>query len=107
LVLGPQHRRRTAGTGKGPGSAARAAAGALRIGHTMKAAIGSQRILAPAPRWVAALLGLMLLAATTVAVRWPLLVALPTALLTGWVGIAFLVRAYELGRDGLTQGDPH
>lgn len=50
-----------------------------------------------------ALLGLLLLAAAAMAVRWPLLVALPSALLTGWIGIAFLVRAHELRREPNTR----
>jgi cardiolipin synthase A/B len=91
--------RGTVKAGRGTGSASRTAAGALRIGHTVKAAIGNQRILAPAAGWIMAMLGVVLLAAAGAAVRWPLLVALPTALLSGWVGIAFLARAYELRRE--------
>jgi cardiolipin synthase len=99
--------RRTAKAGRSTGSASRAAAGALRIGHTVKAAIGNQRILAPATGWIAAMLGVVLLAAAALAVRWPLLVALPTALLTGWVGIALLARAYELRRERRARAQAH
>lgn len=84
---------------RGAGSATRAAAGALRIGHTMKAALGTQRILAPAEARLVALLGIALLAAAAAAVRWPLVVALPAAVVIGWVGVAFLARAYELRRE--------
>jgi cardiolipin synthase len=95
----PEQHPRAARTLRGTGSATRAAAGALRIGHTVKAALGNQRILAPAEARVVAVLGMALLAAAVVAVRWPLVAALPVALVIGWAGIAFLARAYELRRE--------
>ena len=102
-VAGPEpaaeQRQRSAKTLRGTGSASRAAAGALRIGHTVKAALGNQRILAPAEARIVAALGVALLAAAAVAVRWPLVIALPTAVVIGWVGIAFLARAYQLRRE--------
>ena len=107
-VAGPgpaaEQRRRSAKTLRGTGSASRAAAGALPIGHTVKAALGNQRILAPAEARIVAVLCIALLAAAAVAVRWPLVVALPTALVIGWVGIAFLGRAYELRRERRSAG---
>jgi cardiolipin synthase len=93
--------RDRSGKVRGAGSASRAAAGALRIGHTVKAALGNQRILAPADARIVAVLGVLLLAAAAIAVRWPLVVALPTALAIGWGGVAFLTRAYELRRKTL------
>jgi cardiolipin synthase len=99
LILQSPQRRPAARVRKGTGRASRAAAGALRIGHTVKAAIGNQRVLAFAEARIAAVLGMVLLAAAVAAVRWPLVVALPTALVTGWVGIACLARAYELRRE--------
>jgi cardiolipin synthase len=84
---------------RGTGSASRTAAGALRIGHTVTAALGNRRILAPAEARIVAVLGIMLLSAAVVAVRWPLLVALPTAGVIAWVATAFLARAYELRRE--------
>lgn len=98
-----EHRRSTKAR-KGAGSATRAAAGALRIGHTVKAALGNQRILAPAEAWIIALLGMVLLAAAGVAARWPILVALPMAAGLGWVGVALLVRAYALSRLRRSRG---
>jgi cardiolipin synthase len=102
-VAGPEpaaeQRQRSAKTLRGTGSASRAAAGALRIGHTVKAALGNQRILAPAEARIVAVLGIALLAAAVLAVRWPLVVALPTAVVIGWVGIALLARAYQLRRE--------
>jgi len=105
--------QRSARALRGTGSATRAAAGALRIGHTVKAALGTQRILAPAEAWIVAVLGMVLLAAAAAAIRWPLLAALPTAAVTGWVGVAFLARALDLRRSrrprnlGNKKGDPH
>jgi cardiolipin synthase len=83
---------------RGTGSASRTAAGALRIGHTVKAALGNQRVMAPAEAWIVAVLGVLLLAAAAAAVRWPILVALPMAAVIGWVGVALLARAYALNR---------
>jgi cardiolipin synthase len=94
-----EQRTRSAKAGRGTGSASRAAAGALRIGHTVSAALGNQRILAPAEAWIVAALGLALLGLAAAAVRWPLVAALPAAALIGWVAIAFLARAYELRQE--------
>ena len=80
-------------------SASRTAAGALRIGHTVKAALGSQRILATAEPLTVAVLGAALLATAGIVVRWPFVLALPAAIVIGWAGIAFLARAHELRRQ--------
>lgn len=90
--------RRSTQALRGTGSASRTAAGALRIGHTVKVTLGNQRVLAPAEAWIVAALGMLLLAAAAAAVRWPILVALPVAALIGWIGVALLARAYALSR---------
>jgi cardiolipin synthase len=95
----PDQRQRSAKVVRGTGSASRAAAGAIRMGHSVKAALGSRRILAPAEARLVAVLGLLLLATAAVGVRWPLVIALPAAVVMGWVGIAFLARAHELRRQ--------
>ena len=101
-----KQRRRSGKALRGTGGASRAAAGALRIGHTVKAALGNQRILAPAKARIVAVLGVVLLGAAAVAVRWPLVIALPTAVVFGWVGIALLARAYELRRERRARDNP-
>ena len=84
---------------RGSGSASRAAAGALRLGHTVKAALGNQRLLRPAEGWIVAMLGIVLLVAAAAAVQWPLVAALPAAGVAAWIGIAFLGRAADLRRE--------
>ena len=44
--------------------------------------------------------GVALLVFATVTVLWPLLLAVPLALLAVWVAVSFLVRAHELRQAG-------
>jgi cardiolipin synthase len=78
------------------GSTSRAAAGALRLGNTMGAAISNRRVLGPAEATTLLGLGVALLVFAAVSVLWPLAVAIPLALLAVWVAISSLVRAREL-----------
>jgi cardiolipin synthase len=101
IVLDRRRRLRTAGTGShksrgATGSAARAAAGALRLSHTVGAAITNRRVLARTEASTMAIVGAVLLAVTAIGIAWPLVLAAPIALLAGWVGIALLVQAFEL-----------
>lgn len=75
------------------GSASRVAAGALRLGNTVEAAITSRRLLGPAEARTMALGAMMLLTLAVVAALWPQLVAFPVAALSAWVGLALLVGA--------------
>lgn len=86
----PKGRRHTGG------SMARAAAGALRIGNTVGAAIADRRVLGPAESALMAGVGLGLLAIALIAVLWPLVLALPIVLIAIWAGISLLLRAYAL-----------
>jgi cardiolipin synthase len=83
--------RRSAG-----GSAARAAAGALRIGNAVGAAIADRRVLGPAEAGIMTGAGLVLLALALIGVFWPLAIALPLALLAAWAAAALLMRAWAL-----------
>ena len=78
------------------GSTSRAAAGALRLGNTMGAAITNRRVLGPAEATTLLWLGVALIAFAVVSVLWPLAVAIPLALLAVWVAISSFVRAREL-----------
>jgi cardiolipin synthase len=90
--------RRRSGTRRG-GSAGRAAAGALRLGNTVSAAITNRRLLGPAESRVMVGGGLLLFAFGLLAVLWPRVVALPLAALALWVGSALLLRAWGLRRE--------
>lgn len=79
-----------------PGSAGRAAAGALRIGNTIGAAFTDRRVLGPVEARLmtagaAVLIGLALLFAL-----FPRALAYPAAFLAAWGGLALLYRAYRL-----------
>lgn len=78
------------------GSTSRAAAGALRLGNTVGAAITNRRVLGPAEATTLLGLGIALLLFATVSVLWPLAVAIPLALLAVWVALSSLVRARKL-----------
>ena len=80
------------------GSASRAAAGALRLGNSITAAITNRRVLGPAEAGTIAKMGLVLLALAAVAVLWPLVVAVPLAVLGTWIALALLARAWRLLR---------
>ena len=84
-----RHRRGTA-------RAARAAAGALRLSHTVGAAITNRRVLGRNEASIMLGVGAALLGVTFVGIAWPLVLAAPIVLLAGWVGIALVVRALEL-----------
>lgn len=108
IVLSPRNRvrptvrRRRRRRG---GSTSRAAAGALRLGNTMGAAITNRRVLGPAEANTMMGLGVALLVLAAVSVLWPLVVAVPLAVLAVWVAVSSLVRARELRAAGRREAD--
>ncbi|MGE0815073.1 MAG: phosphatidylserine/phosphatidylglycerophosphate/cardiolipin synthase family protein [Vicinamibacterales bacterium] len=100
------HVRRTAGAGPeaGPsrGTARRAAAGALRLGHTVGAALTDRRTLwaAEGPTLLAG--GLVLLALAGLALWQPAWLAYPAAGVAAWLGLALAGAAWRAwsGRGG-------
>jgi len=82
--------------GRAGGSAARAAAGALRLGNTVGAAITDQRVLGPTEARIVTSAGALLLGVALVAVIWPRVITLPLAALGGFVAVALLARGYAL-----------
>jgi cardiolipin synthase len=91
------HRQRIRG---GRGSSSRAAAGALRIANSIGAAITSKRVLGPAEAKITGVTGALLLAIAVIAGIWPMVVAIPLALVTGWIAVTLLVKAWRLRRLG-------
>ena len=81
-----------------PGSASRAAAGALRIGNTVSAALTNRRVLGASEAGVMAKFGAALLVLAVLGLLWPIVIAIPAAALGAWVGISLLVRAWKLRR---------
>jgi len=88
------------------GSASRAAAGALRIGRTVTAALSEQRVLARTDARLVGSSGIVMLAIAVLGVLWPLAVIVPLAIVLVWVGLVLLVRAFTLRRERRSQGLP-
>jgi cardiolipin synthase A/B len=115
IVLEPRRRRQADGesSAREPvgvirprGSASRAAAGALRIGRTVTAALSEQRVLARTDARLVASAGLAMLAIAVLGVIWPLAVIVPLAVVLVWVGLVLLIRASTLRRERRSQGLP-
>jgi len=107
IVLDAKHRMRSPGaphrvrfqTSGGGGSTGRVAAGAMRLGRAVGAALTDRRVLdAVEARMTMGTGFALLLAAVTVAL-FPQALAYPLAAIAAWVGIALLSRSYRLRRD--------
>ena len=81
---------RTRGAG---GSAGRAAAGALRLGNALGAALSPRRVHNPIQRRLMIPAGLVLVSLAPIAAVWPKALAWPLGALALWLGIALLIRA--------------
>lgn len=86
--------------------AGRAAAGALRLGRTVNAAVTRQRILGPAEARVVAIAGLTLTLLALGTLFWPRLIAVPFAVLCLWTAIALFARAHALWQERRNRGLP-
>ncbi|MFO7286422.1 MAG: phospholipase D-like domain-containing protein [Gammaproteobacteria bacterium] len=93
--------KREAGTRKigGRGSASRAAAGAIRIGNTIGAAIANRRLLGPVEARLATFGGGLLVGLALLFAVFPRILAYPVALIAAWGGLALLVRGGKLWRE--------
>jgi cardiolipin synthase len=80
------------------GSAGRAAAGALSVGAAVGAALTNRRVLEPTEANLLVTVALILLAVAAVALVWPPVLAVPIAILSGWLGVVMLLKARRLLR---------
>ena len=80
------------------GRAGRATASAIRLGHTVGAALTGRRPLGPAEARVTAIAGVVLALGAVVSVTWPRLLAVPVAVVAWWFGVGLLARAVRLAR---------
>jgi cardiolipin synthase len=85
-------------TASADGSGGRAAAGLLRIGSTVGAAITNRRVLEPVEARIMIVAAVILLAVGVVVAFFPKLLAYPMAAGAIWVGVALLYRSYRLKR---------
>jgi cardiolipin synthase len=89
--LGARRRRRE-------GSAV-AAAGALRLGNAVGAALGGYRVLGPAEATLLALAAAGLAALAVVTLVWPRIAATVPALLLLWLAVALFAKAWKLRKE--------
>ncbi len=80
----------------GAGSAGRAAAGVLRIGNAVGAAITDHRTLGPAEAKIMFAVSCLLLFLAVTVILWPRALGVPVAVLSGWLAVSLLIRAYRL-----------
>ncbi len=88
---------------RGSGSTGGVAAGALRIGYAVGAAVTNRRVLGPVEWRLMAIVGPALCALSILAIAFPRVVAYPAGALGLWGGLALLWRALRL-RASLKRG---
>jgi len=93
----PSARVRHRGSG---GRAARAAAGALRLGNTVGAAFSNRRTLGAAESGLMSSIALGFIVLALLALLAPLAITLPLALLALWIAVALLARAWRARHGG-------
>jgi cardiolipin synthase A/B len=89
----------------GRGSAGRAAAGAVRIGHAVGAAFTDRRVLGPVEARLTTLAGLLSCVLAIAMALFPRVLAYPLSVLAAWAGIALLYRGYRLWQGGKRSED--
>jgi len=91
-------RRSARPASRGGGSAGRAAAGLLRIGNTVGAAVTNQRTLGPVETRIMLAVAIVLVIVGALAATFPRLVAYPIAAVLIWIAGALVYRSYRLRR---------
>lgn len=85
--------------GENRGSAGRVAAGAIRIGNTVGAAIANRRALGPAEARVMFMAGLLLALLAILTFILPQLIAFPLAIISIWVAVVLLYKSWKLRKS--------
>jgi cardiolipin synthase len=105
-----RHAAQSAAVPEGPdarsGGASRVAAGALRLGRTVGAALTDQRVLATTEAKIVAVVAVAALLLAVCIVIWPLVAAVPVALFLAWASLVLFTRAASLRRERRRQGLP-
>jgi cardiolipin synthase len=95
----PQHAQSPHRPGRrGTGSASRAAAGALRVGHAIGAAFSNRRTMEPVEARLMVTAGLLLLLLALLFAFFPRALAYPSVVFFTWIALALLYRGYKLRR---------
>jgi len=95
---GAPRKRRPPGASSATSSGGRVAAGAVRVGNTVAAAITNKRVLESVEANIAAIAGIIGLGIATLAFAFPRLIAYPLGVGAAWLAIALLYRAIALSR---------
>jgi cardiolipin synthase len=82
----------------GGGSAGRAAAGAIRIGNAVGAAVTNRRVLEPVESRIMLTVGAALLALAILFAKFPRALAYPVIAVFVWIAVALLYKGYKLRR---------
>lgn len=88
------------------GSAGRAAAGAMRLGHAVGAAFSDRRALGPVEAHLMTVAGLLLCGLAALVILFPRLLAYPLSALGAWAGLALLYRGYRLWKRRDDDAEP-
>lgn len=80
------------------GSAGRAAAGAVRIGNALGAALSNSRVIEPVETRLLVWTGLIMLGVALLLAMFPRMLAWPVAMLLVWLAFAVLYRSYQIRR---------
>lgn len=90
----------------GGGSAGRAAAGAVRIGHAVSAAFTSRRVFDPVEARLLTGAGAILVVLAILLALFPRVLTYPLVIISAWLGAALLYRSYKLRREGRRKKRP-
>jgi cardiolipin synthase len=103
--LGRHRQRSVSPAGVGMGSVGRVGVGAIRIGNAVGAAITNRRVLGPAEIRITLIGGIALLTLAILSTLVPRWVTIPIAVISGWFGIALLIKTWRLRRTRLGEED--
>jgi cardiolipin synthase len=88
------------------GSAGRAAAGAVSVGSALGAALTNRRTLGPAEVGLLSYVGIVMVFIALLAAWFPRLLAWPLAVVCGWLGAAWVWKAWTLWRKSKAKWRP-
>ena len=95
---GARRRRRRPVT-SGGGNVGRAAAGAMRLGNAVGAALTTRRVLDPVESRLMAASGVFFLALALLAFLFPLVLVYPLMVVFAWLAVVLLYRSWKLHRE--------
>lgn len=111
IVLSPHHKINKIGPRERPHRAPRVrpktgVASAMRLGHTVAAAMQQQRVLGAVEAATLLMLGSVLLGLAALWLYWPELLAYPVAAFSLWLALAILLQAWRLWQRPRASGKP-